>query len=765
MLTTVAQGLEPAPALEHAGGGLMGHQNPPAFPRPASEDTSGGTLRDGNLVEPSQPGMTLRDYFAGQALAAIYRHADEGTEFAAIAKDAYNLADAMLVARNGGPVMRLESISLTGVLRFPETVTVDFRDLPPGLIALVGGNGQGKTSLLEAWIASLYRHLPSRADRSLVDVAHGKDSAIETTFAIDGTGVYRSRVAINAVSRSQEAVLTRQTAAGPEILTDGKVTTFDAYVREHFPSLDVVLASSFAAQNRSGSFILRKPKERKQLFMQLLGVEHVEAMGETATRAARLVDEARQRVVTERDVLARDAGPDVGELIAGERARINATVEEATRTGLETATRIGALQLEQKELAEQATQHREAAAQATALVGEREQLARHLDHARQSRDQLARDQQEAKEAADREATRRRADVEERIQNNRTLLDQAGEIRAAAATAERLRAEVADAEGRRPAVDERIDQARADLGRIVGEREAMNALRLQLAHARRGADLLDHVPCRGAGEYAGCQFLADAQAGAAQIADLEARVAQDGDLEHQQVQAEARLRGAEADRRAIDETVAALQTERRAVDATARYIDRLDDAESRVASLTADLDAIERDRQERHAAADRQASDRTAALDRAAAEHGARLEALRVELDAATRVHETTRTAGRATPDDGGRARTGPTPGPGECGTPRAVTRRAGGTRPAEPGPHRAPGGHRPPRRTPPGCRTGAARVAAARQGARARRDPHTGDRRRRPRGVRLHERPAGLLLWDPVLGRADHPSAQAVRAA
>ena len=51
--------------------------------------------------QPPQPGMSLRDYFAGQALAGILL--DAGTarqvEDHTIAKSAYRLADAMLAER------------------------------------------------------------------------------------------------------------------------------------------------------------------------------------------------------------------------------------------------------------------------------------------------------------------------------------------------------------------------------------------------------------------------------------------------------------------------------------------------------------------------------------------------------------------------------------------------------------------------------------------------------------------------------------------
>lgn len=43
----------------------------PAFPRAASEYTENGTLHDGNRAEHAQPGMSLRDWFAGMALSGV----------------------------------------------------------------------------------------------------------------------------------------------------------------------------------------------------------------------------------------------------------------------------------------------------------------------------------------------------------------------------------------------------------------------------------------------------------------------------------------------------------------------------------------------------------------------------------------------------------------------------------------------------------------------------------------------------------------------
>jgi hypothetical protein len=60
--------------------------NPPAFPRPGFTDPAG-----------MQEGMTLRDYFAGQALAICIK--DFSKPYEEWALEAYALADAMLAQR------------------------------------------------------------------------------------------------------------------------------------------------------------------------------------------------------------------------------------------------------------------------------------------------------------------------------------------------------------------------------------------------------------------------------------------------------------------------------------------------------------------------------------------------------------------------------------------------------------------------------------------------------------------------------------------
>ena len=70
----------------------------PAFPGVSSAVTE----FSGMPVVRDEPGMSLRDWFAGQALAGMLSnpHSDEGA-WVLLASDSYRAADAMLAARGG----------------------------------------------------------------------------------------------------------------------------------------------------------------------------------------------------------------------------------------------------------------------------------------------------------------------------------------------------------------------------------------------------------------------------------------------------------------------------------------------------------------------------------------------------------------------------------------------------------------------------------------------------------------------------------------
>lgn len=54
----------------------------------------------GHLDEPNTAGLSIRDYFAGKALPALIECSESMRDWKNIPKTAYEMADAMLVARD-----------------------------------------------------------------------------------------------------------------------------------------------------------------------------------------------------------------------------------------------------------------------------------------------------------------------------------------------------------------------------------------------------------------------------------------------------------------------------------------------------------------------------------------------------------------------------------------------------------------------------------------------------------------------------------------
>lgn len=89
-MTDKERELKPMVELSELGSSKM-PENPPAFPQSQTDLTRHGEGR----------GMTLRDYFAGQALIAIASDGNDKLELGKddLAKIAYIIADAMLQER------------------------------------------------------------------------------------------------------------------------------------------------------------------------------------------------------------------------------------------------------------------------------------------------------------------------------------------------------------------------------------------------------------------------------------------------------------------------------------------------------------------------------------------------------------------------------------------------------------------------------------------------------------------------------------------
>lgn len=415
--------------------------------------------------------------------------------------------------------MNVDTLAITGVLRFRDALALDLHTLPTGLVAVVGANGEGKTSLLEAVPAALWRFLPTRRDRALVDYATSREAAITVGFTVPHRGQFRARVSLDAVSRQSEAVLERVDPASglTQVLTDGKVSSYDRAIADLLPSSELVLASVFAAQNRTGSFVTQDRKARKLLFAQLLGLERYERLAETARGAVVRVEAARTRARARLDVLEQETTPAVADALAARRLTTEHQLA-AARTDHDAA---GARLQEAEQALARAQAGREAFLAAEQACGHARQLAQRLrDDGRRIDASLADEAQRLETTIARVRTdlaHTLSALDTKVANNQRVLADRARILTAVAEAEHADAQVAHAEGARTTAAERARAAHAAVVAASIAAGTAQADGQRLARLRQDAALLDTVPCAGAAPFAGCAFLRQALAAREAIA--------------------------------------------------------------------------------------------------------------------------------------------------------------------------------------------------------------------------------------------------------
>ena len=237
--------------------------------------------------------------------------------------------------------MRLRSVSFRGLTRFTgEPVTIDLDALGPGLIALVGENGAGKSTAMESVPAALYRTFPTRPG-SIYDYAHGRDAFIEASFEHDGEEI-RVRLAVDAERRMTEGYV----FLNGESLTTGRAAEFETEIEKRFGSMPLFLASVFAAQDKSGSFLLKRKAERKSLFIELLGLAALEVLAESA-RAHRAKQDS-ELYVRRHELSALESEvadlPALAEKLEEAARQVDAAAARLTSARAEETSALGALE-------------------------------------------------------------------------------------------------------------------------------------------------------------------------------------------------------------------------------------------------------------------------------------------------------------------------------------------------------------------------------------------------------------------------------------
>lgn len=421
--------------------------------------------------------------------------------------------------------MKLERLLLHGMFAYEGVVDLDVGAIGPGLIAVTGANGSGKSALLELVPAVNYQKLPARDNDHPKAYATARDARLEYWYADEAGDRYRAVLSLDCDADGVDGLFEYLAPDGQHApLNDGKVSTLKKVVAERFPSYELFINSNFAAQGRGDEFARTPDSKKKDLFAQFLGLAGLLDKAQTAAAAAAIVSQARDRAIVLREALAEDTAPAVEVALAARVTELQALAAAAAAGKAQTDTYIAHLETHLASMQDAVAAHGVATQRVTTvtaqLTGRRLELARAHEQRAREVQLLADDVDRAK----RKCVSDLADIQTKLAGNEQLRGMRAQILAAVPLVTSTQAQIAQL--RTTLAAARTGKETAETARRTVEQQLAALLPVEQRHARsvRDAALLLHVPCEGAEPYAGCQFLQDATAAQAQIEALATQLA-------------------------------------------------------------------------------------------------------------------------------------------------------------------------------------------------------------------------------------------------
>ncbi len=177
--------------------------------------------------------------------------------------------------------MRLINIKLTNFRKYASAEV----DLPDGLTGILGQNGTGKSTLLEAvgWV--LYGHPAARTGKEDIrrQGSHADEVArVELTFELGGAEYTVVREMRGKNLTSDASVIT-----GGEIIARGAHPAQDYIVKLLGMDREAFFVSFFARQKELNALSDYKPAERKTMIIRMLGIDDVDRAIELAKQDGR----------------------------------------------------------------------------------------------------------------------------------------------------------------------------------------------------------------------------------------------------------------------------------------------------------------------------------------------------------------------------------------------------------------------------------------------------------------------------------------------
>lgn len=526
-------------------------------------------------------------------------------------------------------------------------VFIDFGKLPPaGLVAIVGGNGMGKTTLLDNMHP--YRLMPYKLRKaagwspsafSFYDQCAGSDAEKDLVFEMDGV-IYRSKLLIDADRRKQEAYLYRSGGLGArdwQPLNDGKTRTYDEAVERLCGSPSLFFTSVFRAQGAKNLSDYTRG-DIMAVVAELLNIDHILEQGKKAREVASVLLAEVDGLSRDRAILDAESGG--LDALVTEKQGVESAVADAEAVSRAAKARIDDLlkrrsEFEVANAAEASTKQRledkrgELARVRNSIAGIEQEHQANLSASRQRADGVRAEIDAGQVRHDG----RMAELFSRRQSVERVLSRADEIREAACSQLGANESLQKATDRLQALRDEYASAQAEASALASLPAQIAAARNVLASLQTRAGALSSLDCFADGSGTvneACPLLKDAveakgRIAAAQedIAALEGRL---GALSHWN-QKLANLK-AEGDRVRADQEAA----KRRVADLMdlARLLPEVDAADARLVEIAEDERREAQQWGERKAMLEQSLASELAMVDHRLANEDGRLAPLRDE---------------------------------------------------------------------------------------------------------------------------------------
>jgi len=412
-----------------------------------------------------------------------------------------------------------------------DEITINFEDIPEGLVVFSAPNGSGKTTILDN--LHPFRILPYRTGNSYrptafsyYDHVYG-DAQKSFTFEMDGIR-YRSLVSIDTGRKKQEAYLYQWTGEKWQPLPgiDGKLEAYDTVVESVCGSPELFFTSIFRAQGAKALSDYARG-DIKDLFVELLNINHLKTISEKARRVKQDLSGKAELLTFQRNNLR--------EVVDAEgRTRQDLTIAEAGITECESTieTLTNDLITVQEEINECDVQINYQGK----FIEDHERISKDIKAKTCKINALKIEGADKKLYYDRKIT----DLDSKIAQSKKLIENAPALRKRAENKAAIEGAVTDLKEKAATLEtefthynEKVTEINRieimavakekELQRIVMERANQKATAIkELADAQKGAEKLKTVPC-GKDLAVQCRFVKDAVEAEAKISDLECDV--------------------------------------------------------------------------------------------------------------------------------------------------------------------------------------------------------------------------------------------------